>query len=157
MGAGSPKHVSCCHMLTPCVFGIIILERGHPQGVRSPCCPSMGSQDTPLLPIFPGGAQPVLPWLLQPHPGLICPGQCKVPIQPQCFHPVCSQEPCWARDQGLGSLSSLDAHAWVHKHKSAPNPAHPARASDPHCAGCPGQEDFPAYAMCLLRYPVPGC
>lgn len=28
----------------------------------------------------------------------------------------------------------------------------------PHiCDDCPGPEDFPAYVVCLLRYPIPGC
>lgn len=61
-GAGSPRLI---------FFGVIVLERGKPQGGKSRCCPvwALGSHDNLLLPKFPGGAQPVLPRLLQPHSG----------------------------------------------------------------------------------------
>lgn len=139
-----------------CLWGHYFGEGASP-GCQEPLLPQHGEPGHPTSPHIPR-RDTACPAMAAAAPSwAICPGQCKAHVLPQCFHPACSQEPCWAEDQGLGSLSSLDAHAWMHKHKSAPNPACSARVRDPHCAGCPGQEDFPAYAPCLLRYPVLRC
>lgn len=83
MGAGSPKHISQCHLP---ILGSLFWRRRSARVAEAIAAPAwgVGSHDTPFLPKFPGGAQPVLPWLLLPR----------------CLHPACSQGPRSAGDRG---------------------------------------------------------
>jgi len=120
----------------------------------------VGSRDTPLLPTFPGGAQAILPQLLQPHPGPVHPSsQSSRPAKVPPSHPQPAATLSWG--PSVGSLSSLGPCTRVQKGQPAPGPVSCAGARVPPVspavpriwAGCPGLECVPASVVCLLESP----